>query len=405
MTTKMRPFGETISLEEARAIITQSLRPIDRVERVPLDAAHGRVLAQELVASADVPPFSRAAMDGYAVRAVDTAGATPARPAILRCIEKVFTGQMPSSTVETGQCTEIATGAPMPAGADSVVMVEQTDADGTTVRIFAAADVGQNIGRQGADIKQGQIVMRAGETLNASRVGAIAALGLAEVNVYAQPRVAILSTGNEIVDPGQPLAPGHIYDINRFTVAAVVAEHGGAPIAYRTAADTIEDLERALDDCLHDDVLVFSGGTSVGERDLILDALGNRGEVLFHGISVKPGKPTAFGLVKHKPFFGMPGYPSSCLLNTHILLVPALRSIARLPARERHTITLPLAHRVASARNRHQFYTVRIVAGVALPAYKASGDITSMSHADGYFEIAAETDVVEEGELVEVTLF
>ena len=247
--------------------------------------------------------------------------------------------------------------------------------------------------------------MRAGETLNASRVGAIAALGLAEVNVYARPRVAILSTGNEIVDPGQPLAPGHIYDINRFTVAAVVAEHGGVPIAYRTAADTIEDLERALDECLHDDVLVFSGGTSVGERDLILDALGNRGEVLFHGISVKPGKPTAFGLVKHKPFFGMPGYPSSCLLNTHILLVPAVRSIARLPALERHTMTLPLAHRVASARNRHQFYTVRITDGVAIPAYKASGDITSMSQADGYFEIAAETDFVEEGELVEVTLF
>ena len=405
MTTKMRPFGETISLEEARAIITKSLRPIDRVERVPLDAAHGRVLAQELVASADVPPFSRAAMDGYALRAVDTTGATPARPAILTCIEKVFTGQMPSMTIEAGQCTEIATGAPMPPGADSVVMVEQTDAEGTTVRIFAAADVGQNIGRQGADIKRGQTVMRAGETLNASRVGAIAALGLAEVNVYARPRVAILSTGNEIVDPGQPLAPGHIYDINRFTVAAVVAEHGGVPIAYRTAADTIEDLERALDECLHDDVLVFSGGTSVGERDLILDALGNRGEVLFHGISVKPGKPTAFGLVKHKPFFGMPGYPSSCLLNTHILLVPAVRSIARLPALERHTMTLPLAHRVASARNRHQFYTVRITDGVAIPAYKASGDITSMSQADGYFEIAAETDFVEEGELVEVTLF
>jgi molybdenum cofactor synthesis domain-containing protein len=405
MTTKMRPFGETISLEEARAIITKSLRPIDRVERVALDAADGRVLAQELVASADVPPFSRAAMDGYALRVVDTAGATPARPAILTCIEKVFTGQMPSLTIETRQCTEIATGAPMPPGADSVVMVEQTDADGTTVRIFAAADVGQNIGRQGADIKRDQIVMRAGETLNASRVGAIAALGLAEVNVYARPRVAILSTGNEIVDPGQPLAPGHIYDINRFTVAAVVAEHGGVPIAYRTAADTIEDLERALDECLHDDVLVFSGGTSVGERDLILDALGNRGEVLFHGISVKPGKPTAFGLVKQKPFFGMPGYPSSCLLNTHILLVPALRSIARLPALTRHTMTLPLAHRVVSAKNRHQFYTVRIAGGAAIPAYKASGDITSMSQADGYFEIAADTDVVDEGELVEVTLF
>jgi molybdopterin molybdotransferase len=401
----MRPFGETISLDEARAIIARSLRPIERIERIPLGEAHGRVLAEEVVAPADVPPFSRAAMDGYAVRAADTTGATPAQPVILTCIEKVFTGQMPSLAVGRGQCTEIATGAPMPQGADSVVMVEQTDAEGTAVRIFAAADTGQNIGRQGADISRGQVVMRAGEVLNASRVGAIAALGRAHVDAYARPRVAILSTGNEIVEPGQPLQPGQIYDINRFTVAAVVAAHGGAPIAHRTAADTIPDLERALDDCLEDDVLVFSGGTSVGERDLILDALRNRGEMLFHGISVKPGKPTAFGLVNRKPFFGMPGYPSSCLLNTHILLVPALRVIARLPAIERRTMTLPLARRVVSAKDRHQFYTVRVADGEAIPAYKASGDITSMSQADGYFEIAADTDAVEQGALVDVTLF
>jgi molybdopterin molybdotransferase len=405
MTTKMRPFGATISLDEARAIIDRSLRPIDRIERVPLEAAHGRVLAENAIASADVPPFSRAAMDGYAVRAVDTVAASTSRPAILTRIEKVFTGQMPQRTVGPGECTEIATGAPMPLGADSVVMVEETAADESRIQIFAAAKQGQNIGRQGADIKGGQAVMRAGEVLNASRVGAIAAIGLAHVSVFARPRVAILSTGNEIVDPGRSLQPGQIYDINRFTVAAVVSEHGGVPVPHRTATDTISDLERALDESLEDDVLVFSGGTSVGERDLILDALSNRGKVLFHGISVKPGKPTAFGVVNRKPFFGMPGYPSSCLLNTHILLVPALRFIARLPAVERRTITLPLAQRVVSAKDRHQFYTVRVADGAAIPAYKASGDITSMSQADGYIEIAAETDFVEQGELVEVTLF
>jgi len=401
----MRPFGDTISLDEARALIGRALKPIERIEPVALEAAHGRVLAQDVVATADVPPFSRAAMDGYAVRAADTAGATPANPVVLAWIEKVFTGQMPSRTVGGGECIEIATGAPMPDGADSVVMVEETAADGPRIQIFNAANSGQNIGRQGADIKTGQTVMRRGDLLNASRVGAIAALGLAHVDVYAQPRVAILSTGNEIVEPGRPLQPGQIYDINRFTVAAVVAEHGGVPIPHRTAADTMADLDRALDECLEDDVLVFSGGTSVGERDLILDALGSRGEVLFHGISVKPGKPTAFGLVNGRPFFGMPGYPSSCLLNTHILLVPALRLIARLPPAARRTVTLPLARRVVSAKDRHQFYTVRVADGVAIPAYKASGDITSMSQADGYFEIDAATDAVAEGTLVEVTLF
>jgi molybdopterin molybdotransferase len=401
----MQPFGDTISLEQARALINGSLRPIERIERVPLDSTHGRVLAQSVVASADVPPFSRAAMDGYAVRASDTSGATAARPAILTCIEKVFTGQMPSRTVGPGECTEISTGAPMPPGADAVVMVEQTTAEGSRVQIFNAAEPGQNIGRQGADIKSGQTVMRNGEVLNASRVGALAALGLANVDVYARPRVAILSTGNEIVDPGLPLQPGQIYDINRFTLAAVIAEHGGVPVPHRTAADTMADLDRALDECLEDDVLVFSGGTSVGERDLILDALSSRGEVLFHGISVKPGKPTAFGLVDGRPFFGMPGYPSSCLSNAHILLVPALRRIARLPPNAVRTVTLPLARRVVSTKDRHQFYTVRVADGTAIPAFKASGDITSMSQADGYFEIVAEIDVVEQGELVDVTLF
>ena len=401
----MRPFGDTISLEQARAVISGALRAIERTERVPLDRAHGRVLAQPVTATADVPPFSRAAMDGYAVRAADTAGASPAAPAVLTWIEKVFTGQMPQRTVGQGQCTEIATGAPMPPGADAVVMVEQTAADDERIQIFAAADAGQNIGRQGADIRNGQTVMEPGEVLNASRVGAIAALGLSHVDVYAKPRVAILSTGNEIVDPGRPLEPGQIYDINRFTLAAVIDEHGGIASPHRTAADTIADLSRALDESFEDDVLVFSGGTSVGERDLILDALSQKGEVLFHGISVKPGKPTAFGLVHGKPFFGMPGYPASCLSNAHILLVPALRRIARLPPHAVKTVTLPLARRVVSAKDRHQFYTVRVADGAAIPAYKASGDITSMSQADGYFEIAAETAVVEAGDLVEVTLF
>jgi molybdopterin molybdotransferase len=405
MSTKMRPFGDTISLDQARAVISGALRSIERTERVPLDRAHGRVLAQPVTATADVPPFSRAAMDGYAVRAADTAGASPAAPAVLTWIEKVFTGQMPQRTVGQGQCTEIATGAPMPPGADAVVMVEQTAADDERIQIFAAADPGQNIGRQGADIRNGQTVMQPGEVLNASRVGAIAALGLSHVDVYAKPRVAILSTGNEIVDPGRPLEPGQIYDINRFTLAAVIEEHGGIASPHRTAADTIADLSRALDESFEDDVLVFSGGTSVGERDLILDALSQKGEVLFHGISVKPGKPTAFGLVHGKPFFGMPGYPASCLSNAHILLVPALRRIARLPPHAVKTVTLPLARRVVSAKDRHQFYTVRVADGAAIPAYKASGDITSMSQADGYFEIAAETAVVEAGELVEVTLF
>ena len=406
MTSKMRPFKGTIPLDQARALIDGAIRPIERLEHVALEAANGRVLARDVVSTTDVPPFTRAAMDGYAVRAQDTSGASRQQPTTLTWIEKVFTGQMPSRTVGAGQCTEIATGAPMPEGADAVVMVEETDADESGhVRIFAPVEPRQNTGRQGADIQRGQTVLRAGEELNASRVGAIAAVGLRSVDVYARPRVAVLSTGNEIVEPGKPLEPGHIYDINRFTLSAAVAEHGGVPVPHRAAADTIADISRAVDDCLQEDVLVFSGGSSVGERDLILDVLRDRGEILFHGISVKPGKPTAFGLIGGKPFFGMPGYPSSCLSNAYILLGPALRRIARLPPRIVKKLSVPLAQRIVSPAGRHQFYTVRIVDGAALPAFKASGDITSMSQADGYIEIPIDTNVVEQGALVEVTLF
>jgi molybdenum cofactor synthesis domain-containing protein len=404
--TKMRPIGKTITLDEARAIITGAVRPIERTERVPLEDAHGRVLARDVVSRADVPPFSRAGMDGYAVRAADTTGASRGAPRTLRCIEQVFTGQVAARTVDEGTCSEIATGAPMPQGADAVVMVEETMRDAAgVVSIFSAVTPAQNVGRQGADIRSGQTVLRAGDVLNASRVGAVAALGLSSVEVYARPTVAILSTGNEIVEPGHPLGPGQIYDINKYTLAAVFAEHGAVPVMHQTAADTIEDLTRAVDACLREDVLVFSGGSSVGERDLILDVIAARGEVLFHGISLKPGKPTAFGIIGGKLVFGMPGYPTSCLTNGYILVVPALRRMARLAPHQVRSMTLPLGQRVASAPGRHQIYTVRVADGLAMPAFKASGDITSMSQADGYIEIPAATDVLEAGEVVEVKLF
>jgi molybdenum cofactor synthesis domain-containing protein len=402
----MRPFQSTISLEEAFAIIGAAVTPLARIERVTLSQARGRVLAQTVVASHDVPPFARGAMDGYAVRAADTTGASRTSPVTLRCVEQIYTGHMPSQTLDAGLCAEIATGAPMPAGADAVVMVEETGSAGPDlVDVFITVTPGQNVGRRGQDIVQGHHVLQPGQLLNASRVGALAALGVDTVDVYARPRVAILSTGNEIVAPGQPLAPGQIHDINSFTLSAVVAEHGGTPVVHRTAVDTLEDLSRAVDACLDDDLLVFSGGSSVGTRDLVLDVIRAKGEVLFHGIAVKPGKPTAFGRIGGKLVFGMPGYPTSCLSNAYILLVPVLRRIARLPARAVQAQRLPLGARVVSAQGRPQFYTVRVVDGVAMPAFKASGDITSMSQADGYIEIDARTDVVDAGTLVDVKFF
>jgi molybdenum cofactor synthesis domain-containing protein len=344
-------------------------------------------------------------MDGYAVRAADTDGASRTTPRVLRRVAQVFTGEVPDRSVGAGECAEIATGAPMPPGADAVVMVEETDAEADAVRIFTPVYPKQNLARQGGDIATGQHVLRAGDLLTPAKVGVLAALGTREVSVIARPRVAILSTGNEIVAPGQALGPGQIYDVNRFTIAALIERHGGIAVPHATAADTIDDLSRAIDECLREDVLVFSGGSSVGERDLMLDALAIRGEVLFHGIAVKPGKPMAFGRVGERPFFGMPGYPTSCLMNSYALLIPALRRMAGLPPWSPRVVTLPLGERVVSTPGRHQFYTVRIEDGAAMPAFKSSGDITSMSRADGYIEIPIHTDMVNKGELVEVRLF
>jgi molybdenum cofactor synthesis domain-containing protein len=401
----VRPFKTTISIDEARRLLTAHARPISRTEVAPLASAAGRVSAADVAASMFVPPFSRSAMDGYAVVAADTLGASADTPVRLRMAERIYTGHPPSRPVSRGACAEIATGAPMPEGADAVVMVEETHRVDDDVAITAAATPGQNIGRRGADISPGDLVVRTGDLLNASRVGAVAAIGSNTVTVFARPIAAIVSTGNEVIEPGHPLTGGKIYDVNRFTLSAVVEAHGCVARALPPVPDTIEALDEALEACAGADMLIFSGGSSVGERDLIVDLVARRGEMIFHGIAVKPGKPTAFAIIDGVPFFGMPGNPTSCLSNAYILLVPFLRATARLPVYAPRTIRAKLSTRIVSQAARHQFYTVRVHDGLAFPAFKGSGDITSLSKADGYIEIPANQSVVEEGTEVTVILF
>jgi molybdopterin molybdotransferase len=379
---------------------------VARVEGVRLLDAGGRVAAADVASAIDVPGFARSAMDGYAVIAADTVGASSQGPRTLRLIDRIYTGQLSAGVVSPGTCAEIATGAPLPAGADAVVMVEATAKNGEMeIQIQAPATAGQHVGRRGADIATGAPAVRAHDLLTPSRVGALAAIGATEVSVYAKPRVAILSTGNEVIEPGWPLEAAQVYDVNRFTLGAIVAAHGGSPEFHHPAPDTLESLDRALDRSADADIIVFSGGSSVGERDLIVDLIRERGQMIFHGIAVKPGKPTAFARVGSAAFFGMPGNPTSCLSNAYILLVPFLRATARLPAYAPRTVRVPLARRIVSISDRHQFYTVRLEEGVAVPAFKGSGDITSLSAADGYIEIPVDQDSIEEGESVEVKLF
>ena len=321
-TRTMRPIRETIPVEEARSLLMEAAVPIDRIERVAIDHAAGRVLAGPVVSAIDVPPFDRAAMDGYAVIAQDTFGAGRHGPKVLRPVETIYTGATPSRRISAGECVEIATGAPLPEGADAVVMVEETErTDDGNVRVFTPVYPGQHVGRRGADIATGQPVLPEGDVLNSGRIGVLAAIGALEVDVYDKPRVSLLSTGNEIVEPGRPLAPGQIYDINRFTLSSIIVAHGGSVGFASTVPDTLPDLRRAIESAASADLIIFSGGSSVGERDLIVDVLQETGDVIFHGIAVKPGKPTILGKVRGKPVLGHAGQPDivpvECLCPSH----------------------------------------------------------------------------------------
>ena len=407
----MRPITHTIPFSDALALALASVTPIARTERIALADAGGRVLAEELFAAADVPPFSRAAMDGFAVRSEDTLGASGATPRTLRCVDVIYTGEAPRRPLAPGECAEIATGAPIPDGADAVVMVEETDrADGSrrrdSVSIRMAVRPGQNVTPRANDIKTGERLLGPGDLLTPGRLGVCAAAGRSHVDVYARPVVAMVSTGGEIVEPGQPLGPAQIYDINRYTLSAAVTMHGGVPQVLPPAPDNLDALtETLVEGTRSADVFIFSGGSSVGERDLVLDAMRRAGDVIFHGIAIKPGKPTALGRINGRPVLGMPGNPTSCLSNAYLLLVPMLRRTARLPDHQPRTERVPLSSHVVSTAGRHQFYPVRLEGGAAVPVFKSSGDITSMSRADGYIEIAADQSVVEQGQLIDVKFF
>jgi molybdopterin molybdotransferase len=401
----MRPFTDTLPFAEALRLVRGAAIPTDKTERVTLTNSDGRVLASTVRADIDVPPFDRAAMDGYAVIAADTAGASDTTPVELRQVGRVFTGEQAQVRVTPGTCMEIATGAPLPDGADAVVMVEHTSRTAAGVRLTRAVAPRQHVGARGGDITAGHTVLEAGVTLTPARIGVLAALGHTSAEVYARPRVGILCTGDEVVDPGLPLGAGQLYNVNRFTLEALVRRHGGEPLAQPTTRDSIDALSDTLSHAAGCDILVFSGGSSVGERDLVIDALRQHGEVIFHGVAIKPGKPTVFGRIGRAPVLGLSGYPTSCLSNAHLFLIPLLRAIARLPPWNPRTVTLPLARRIVSGPGRVQFYMVRVVDGQAEPAFKASGDITSMAHADGYVTVKAETEAVEAGTQVDVTLY
>ncbi len=401
----MKPFGALIPFEEAKRVVETNIKPITRIETVNIDDASGRVLAEDVVATLSTPPFDRAAMDGYAVKAKDTFNSGQFNPKVLNLVGELHAGETPRERVNTGECIQIATGAMMPRGADAVVMVEDTEAETGRVKVFKSAYPGANVGRKGEDIKKGEPVLRRGFVLDAGKVGVLASQGTQQIKVYEKPEVAILPTGEEVGEVGQRLRPGQVYDINSHTIASVVKANGGIPLKVGIVGDEAEEIRAAITEAVKSDLVVISGGSSVGERDLLIDVLQDWGEVLFHGIQVKPGKPTIFAVIQGKPLLGMPGYPTSCLINTYLFLLPAIRKMAHLPPRRGETVAAKLSRRVPGSVGRRQFLTVKIEGDEAVPVFKESGAITSIAEADGYIEIAENIDLLEKGEPVTVILF
>jgi putative molybdopterin biosynthesis protein len=414
---RQEQFLEVVSAQEARRRFESC---VDRsplgAETVPLPAALSRVLAADVIAPVDAPPFDRSNVDGFAVRAADTAGASDGAPKRLMLnAEVIACGVAPAIEVTPGTASAIATGGVIPRGADAVVMIEQTELIGDdaapAIELRRTAASGQFVSYAGSDIARGETLLRRGAQIGSREIGMLAACGFAAVEVVRRPRVAVLSTGDELVEPGRPLRPGGVYDSNGAIIAAAVTEAGGEPVPFGAFPDEELALELAmrgaLDSC---DIVVLSGGTSKGAGDLshrIVSRLGEPG-ILVHGVALKPGKPLCLAVVGDKPLVVLPGFPTSAIFTFHAFVAPIIRARAGLPPEAAHTVTARVPVRIASELGREEFVLVSLVAGgdglIAFPTGKGSGAVTAFSQADGFLAIPALASALDADTSAEVTL-
>ena len=408
-------FLSILSRDEAAARFEAALFPRAlRHEKIGLNDALGRTLAHDVMAPTDAPPFDRSNVDGFALRAADTSIASEATPVRLTLNGEVIAcGVAPKLRVAQGTTTPIATGGPLPRGADAVVMIEHTRPSGAgAIELRRAATPGQFVSYAGSDMARGETVARAATVVSAREIGMLAACGVGALDVIAKPRVAILSTGDELVQPGAPLGPAEIHDANGPMIAAAVAENGGEPTFLGAIRDEEAALEAAMRNALDGaDMLLLSGGTSKGAGDLtyrIIARLGAPG-VIAHGVALKPGKPLCLAVCDGKPVVILPGFPTSAMFTFHDMIAPVLRRMAGLPARAETKVAARLPVHVASELGRTEFVMTALVDGpdglLAYPTGKGSGAVTSFTQADGFVKIDALADHAPAGAAVEVTLF
>lgn len=413
-----------ISVEEALERILSYVHRLEPEERPVLEAL-GQALAEDVPAGLDIPPHDNTAMDGYAVRAEDTRGASPERPIALRVIGELAAGYVFEGTLPAGGAIRIMTGAPMPAGADAVVPFEETDEpeghafgkfakSRETVGILKEAKPGANIRRAGEDVARGQVILRAGQPLRAAQAGVLASLGRATVRVIRRPVVAILSTGDEIVEPGRPLRPGQIYDANATSVAAMTRECGAVPRLLGIARDTVEDLTAKVREGLEADMLVTSAGVSRGDYDVVKDVLAREGEVDFWTVRMKPGKPLAFGTFRapdgrRVPHIGLPGNPVSSMVSFELFARPAIFKMMGRTDWERPRLRAVADESIVNTDGRRVFARVIVTRRdgrlhAALTGPQGSGVLTSMAFANALAVVPEEVPEVRPGDEIDVMM-
>lgn len=405
-------FHRLATIEEGKEILFKNALNDIGTEKVRLDQVGGRVLAESVFSGVDLPPFDRAEMDGFAVLSEDLEGASEQRPIRRKVTGNIGAGEPSLREVRRRECVEIATGAPMPRGADSVVMVEYTERVKGYVKIFKGTTPGENVASAGSDVQVGEMALRKGTVLGMREVGILAAVGMKEAAVVRRPKVGIISTGDELVDPGDTLSFGRIYDANSSSLMVAVREAGGEAQYLGRAKDDYDKIKRRIADGLRRcDVLIVSGGTSAGTGDLVyrvLEDVCDKG-ILVHGLHVKPGKPTIIATDKGKPVFGLPGYPVSALIIFDQIVRPYLERLGRRPPDEGGVLIGRLAERVNAARGRRWFLPVHVIRkgnrNSIYPILSSSGAIGTLAKADGYIVVGEDAEFLDSGEEVAVNLF
>lgn len=395
--------------EEVLELIDNMVQPLHQTERIYLTAAIGRVLAEDIVATEYVPDFNRSTVDGYAVKASDTFGCTDAIPAIFSTVGEVLMGQAAEVTLSGQECCAVPTGGALPEGADSVVMVEYTEEYGDgTIGVSKPVAPGENVIFRGDDVYPGKLVIQKGRVLSGQDVGALAAMGITQVPVVKKLTVGIISTGDELIPPEQTPAMGQVRDVNGPMLEAMLIAFGAQVIHYGIVVDDIEKLsqtlQQAIDTC---DMVLISGGSSVGVKDATCQMIESMGELLLHGIAIKPGKPTILGKVNEKPIWGLPGHPVAAYFITKLFVMPLLGKLMD-RTMSQYTVTAKVSENISANQGRAQYQCCRLEEKdgvlIAYPIRGKSGLITTLAGAEGYFCIDRDCEGLSQGAEIQVVV-